>query len=336
MKALTFSIIGLGYIGKRHARLIAGNPNCKLAGVCDVNPQIKAEAVQEFGVPFFQNSKKMLEKGPQADVVCICTPNGHHIQHAIEAIEAGSHVLIEKPMGLTTLACDQLKQRANEKERKIFVVVQNRYSPTSQWLKGLVSQGILGKIHQVQVNCYWNRDERYYSNSPWKGTLALDGGPLFTQFSHFVDVLYWLFGEISEVDARFENFAHAYNTEFEDSGQVLFRLAGGAQGSLNYTTSVWDRNFESSLTIIAENGTVKVGGQYMEKIDYCHIKGYLMPELAPVNPPNDYGMYKGSAANHHFVFEEIVSSVTQNRPSETNFEAGRAVVNIIEQIYRLR
>jgi UDP-N-acetyl-2-amino-2-deoxyglucuronate dehydrogenase len=151
--------------------------------------------------------------------------------------------------------------------------MQNRYSPPSQWIKSVVDQRLLGDIHLVQVNCYWNRDERYYKAGSWKGSNALDGGTLFTQFSHFIDILYWLFGDITDIQGKFADFNHNDLTEFEDSGLVTFRFLDGGMGCLNYSTAVWDKNLESSMTIIGSNGSVKIGGQYMDQVEYCHIKG---------------------------------------------------------------
>jgi autoinducer 2 (AI-2) kinase len=221
--------------------------------------------------------------------------------------------------------------------KQVFCVMQNRYSPPSVWIKALLESGRLGKIYMVQLHCYWNRDERYYHPDSWHGTVDLDGGTLFTQFSHFIDIMYWLFGDITDIQARFADYNHAGLTDFEDSGVIHFRFTeSDAIGSLNYSTSVWDKNLESSMLIIAENGSVKIGGQYMDKVEYCHIRDYQMPELAPTNPGNDYGFYKGSAQNHHLVIRNVVDVLSSNAPSQTiatNVLEGLKVVNIIERIY---
>jgi predicted dehydrogenase len=211
--------------------------------------------------------------------------------------------------------------------------MQNRYSPPAVWIKDLIERKILGEIFMVQLNCYWNRDERYYKKSSWKGTKELDGGTLFTQFSHFIDIMYWLFGDIKDIKAQFNNFNHKNLTEFEDSGTVMFNFVNGGMGSINYSTAVWDINMESSITIIGANGSVKIGGQYMNKVEYCHIRNYEMPELSPVGPAHDYGDYKGSANNHHFVIENVVNTLQGNSIISTNALEGLKVVNIIERIY---
>jgi oxidoreductase len=254
---------------------------------------------------------------------------------AIQAIETGHHVVIEKPMALTTADAEKVVYAGLKFRKQIFCVMQNRYSPPSVWIKDLIESGRLGHIYMVQLNCYWNRDARYYRPGGWHGTADLDGGTLFTQFSHFIDILYWLFGDITDIQARFADFNHEHLTDFEDSGVVSFRFTNGGLGSLNYSTSVWDKNQESSLTIIAENGSVKIGGQYMDKVEYCHIKDYTMPDLPPTNPGNDYGAYKGSAQNHHYVIRNVVNVLSENTTDTitTNVLEGMKVVDIIGRIY---
>jgi UDP-N-acetyl-2-amino-2-deoxyglucuronate dehydrogenase len=220
--------------------------------------------------------------------------------------------------------------------KHIFCVMQNRYSPPSVWLKSIITEHILGDIYMVQLNCYWNRDNRYYKKDGWKGTSDLDGGTLFTQFSHFIDIMYWLFGDIENIQGKFNDFNHQQLTTFEDSGFVNFNFVNGGMGALNYSTSVWDKNLESSITIIGEKGTIKVGGQYMDQVEYCHIDGYTVPDLPPTNPANDYGTYKGSAANHHYIIENVVDTLKGRSKITTNALEGLKVVDIIERIYECR
>ena len=188
----------------------------------------------------------------------------------------------------------------------------------------------------VNVNCYWNRDERYYKKGGWKGTQELDGGTLYTQFSHFIDLMYWLFGDIKNIQGKFRDFTHENLTDFEDTGTVLFDFMNGGMGSINYSTAVWNKNFESSLTVIGSKGTVKVGGQYMNEVIYCDIENYEMPELPEGSPPNDYGDYKGSAANHHFIIENVIDTLKNKTVATTNAMEGLKVVDIIERIYEVR
>ncbi len=335
MGKIKFAVVGQGHIGRRHAEMIRRNPECQLLAVCDVlNPsQLQLKDLQE---PFYQHMEEMLSVHPDIEVVSICTPNGLHGSQSILALEKGKHVVVEKPMALTKADCEQVIYKALQMHKQVFCVMQNRYSPPSMWLREIVSEEIIGAVYMVQLNCYWNRDDRYYKPGGWKGTADLDGGTLFTQFSHFIDIMYWLFGDITDIQGRFNDFNHAETTAFEDSGMVNFRFVNGGMGCINYSTSVWDKNLESSITIVGSKGSVKVGGQYMDKVEYCHIKDYTMPELAPTNPANDYGAYKGSANNHHYIFENVVETLKGKNTITTNALEGLKVVDIIERIYRQR
>jgi UDP-N-acetyl-2-amino-2-deoxyglucuronate dehydrogenase len=340
---IRFAVIGCGHIGKRHASMIMGNENCELVALCDVKKP-ESLGLEAYKVAkFFDQVDDLLKSNLEFDAVAIASPNGFHEEHALKALDRNCHIVIEKPMALTKAGCERIIFKALQKHKQVFCVMQNRYSPPSVWLKHVLEQGLLGKIYMVQTNCYWNRDDRYYKPdtvtgkpTSWHGTKDLDGGTLFTQFSHFIDLVYWYFGDITNIQAKFQDFNHAQSTDFEDSGFVSFDFVDGGMGSLNYSTSVWDKNLESSVTIIAENGAVKVGGQYMNEVEYCHIKGYEMPVLPPANPPNDYGPYKGSAANHHYIYENIVDVIKGDGVITTNALEGMKVVDIIERIYELK
>ncbi|MFT5817112.1 MAG: UDP-N-acetyl-2-amino-2-deoxyglucuronate dehydrogenase [Bacteroidia bacterium] len=339
MSKIKFGVVGCGHIGKRHASMVQLNSECELVAMSDTAPKDSLD-LAEFDVPFYASAAEMLAQEPTIDVVCICTPNGLHVEQGSLCLDYNKHVVIEKPMGLSKSQCEGLIYKALNVSKNVFCVMQNRYSPPSVWLKEMVSSGKLGDIYSVQVNCYWNRDDRYYFKNgkkhPWKGSQALDGGTLYTQFSHFVDLMYWIFGDITDIQAKFNNFSHKHSVEFEDSGLVSFNFVNGGMGCLNYSTAVWDANLESSITVIAEKGTVKVGGQYMNQVEFCNVKDYSFIELPASNPANDYGHYKGSANNHPYVFENVVDVIKGRKPISTNALEGLKVVDIIERIYALR
>jgi len=315
--------------------MITNNPDCELVAMADVADKNKL-GLDNYQVPFFCSVDTLLAEAPPFDVLSIATPNGLHEEHALKGLTAGKHVVIEKPMALTKAGCEKIIYEALHRHKQVFCVMQNRYSPPSVWLKEILQNKLLGEIFMVQINCFWNRDSRYYKNGGWHGTKGLDGGTLYTQFSHFIDIMFWLFGDIENVRGKFRNFNHSGLTEFEDSGLVQFDFVSGGMGSLAYTTSVWNENYESSMTIIGEKGTVKCGGQYMNKVEYCNIENYTMPELPPSNPPNDYGPYKGSAANHHYIYENICDVLSGRGPITTNALEGLKVIEIIEKIYQLK
>jgi len=334
---IRFAICGVGHIGRRHAALVARHAGARLVALIDERAALGPELAAEFaGVPFFTSLEGFLQNGPGADVLTVATPNGLHAAQALAGLRHGLHVVVEKPLALRVADAAAVVRTAQEHNRLVFGVMQNRYSPPAAWLKQVVSEGRLGRIYLVQLGCYWNRDARYYQPGGWRGTRALDGGTLFTQFSHFVDLLYWVFGDVANLSARFQDFAHQGLTEFEDSGLVTFDLLRGGSGTLSYSTAVWDRNLESSLTVVAERGSLKIGGQYLEKVEYCHVAGYELPALPPTNPANSYGTYQGSAANHVHVIDNVVAVLHQGALATTNAEEGLKVVDIIERIYKLK
>ena len=335
MDKVKFGVIGLGHIGKRHAEMIIRNKSCELVAICDIVSKENLDA-ENYNVPFYKRHIDLVSSHPEIDVVCICTPNGSHSDISIDALNNDKHIVIEKPIGLSKAKCESVIFKALQKNKQVFAVMQNRYSPPSIWLKEIIDTKKLGEIFIVQVNCYWNRDNRYYKKGGWKGTLEQDGGTLFTQFSHFIDIMYWLFGDIENIEGKFADFTHQDSTDFEDSGMVTFDFLNGAMGGINYSTAVWNSNLESSMTIVGSNGSVKVGGQYMNEIEFCNIKDYKMPQLEASNPPNDYGTYKGSAANHHYIFENVVETLRGKNVATTNALEGLKVVEIIEKIYKLR
>ncbi len=328
-----FAVVGCGHIGKRHAEMISLNPEAELVALCDLKDPAEL-GVEKYQVPVYQKLEELLKRHPEIDVVNIATPNAYHSPQALEALNHGFHVVVEKPLGLTKTDAEKIIFTALHKNRHVFAVMQNRYSPPSKWLKELVDSGKLGEIFMVQINCYWNRDERYYKDGNWHGTRHEDGGTLFTQFSHFIDIMYWVFGDVDDIQGRMADFNHKHLTEFEDSGTVNFNFTDGGMGMINFSTSCWNTNFESSLTVIAENGTLKIGGQYMNEVEYCHVKDYQMPELDPVNPANDYGPYKGSAANHVHLIENVIDVLKGRDTITTNALEGLKVVDIIERIYK--
>jgi predicted dehydrogenase len=335
-KKIRFAVIGQGHIGKRHAEMIRRNVNCELIAVCDCKTKEELELV-DIQEQFYDSIDDLLKQHIDTiDIVTICVPNGFHFSYAMKALECKKHVVIEKPMALSKADAEKIIFKSLDVSKHVFCVMQNRYSPPSVWLKQVVEEKRLGEIYIVQLNCYWNRDDRYYKPGNWHGTADMDGGVLFTQFSHFIDIMYWLFGDIENIRADFKDFCHQKSTAFEDSGFVSFDFCNGGKGLLNYSTAIWNQNLESSITIIGEKGTLKVAGQYMNEVVYCDIKDYTMPQLEPSNPPNDYGLYKGSAQNHHYVFENVVEKLHNDKSISTNALEGMKIVEIIERIYALR
>lgn len=335
MKTINFAVVGAGMIGKRHIAMIDENKYANLCCVCDIRPRIDTKVRED--VDYYNTINTMLTAHSEIDVVCICTPNALHAQMAIEVLKSGHNVVVEKPLAINTDDAKKVAEAERKSGKIAFMVMQNRYSPPSQWIKQVIDSKLLGDIRTVNINCMWNRDERYYTPGHWHGTAEYDGGTLFTQFSHFIDIMLWLVGEVKSIDAaRFNDFAHAQLTDFEDSGMVLFTLQNGAMANLSYTTAVPNSNLESSITIVGSKGAVKIAGQYMNEVVYCNIENYTMPKLAECNKPNDYGPYKGSAANHCYIIQNVVETLNGQSEPTTRVAEGIAVVDFIERVYKLR
>ena len=332
LKKIKFAVVGCGHIGKRHIAEIKTNPKAELIAVCDIKP---ADEFENFGVPYFESFANLLAASLSLDVISICTPNGLHVTQSLEALDY-CNVLVEKPMALSVEDAKALIQKESESKYQLFCVMQNRYSPPAVWLKSLIENKLLGKIYMVNLNCFWNRDDNYYNSADWRGTTELDGGTLFTQFSHFIDILFYLFGSVKVKDAIFSDFNHQHTTDFEDSGMIQFKLEDEGLGSMQFSTAVFDKNMESSITIIGEKGSVKVGGQYMQKLAYCHIQDYDSPELQKSNGQHNYGKYKGSANNHHFVIENVIESLQGGQTKDATPEQCLKVIAFIEQAYKNR
>lgn len=325
---IRFSVIGLGHIGKLHANIIAQHKQAALVAVCD-NSFVPSYS---SSIPSFSSLESLLSSDVDFDVLCVATPNGLHQEQALLALRAGKHVVIEKPMALSATGCRKIIDMATTRQLQVFCVMQNRYSIPSLWLKDILEKGILGKIYMVNVSCFWNRDSRYYTPGSWHGSKSMDGGPLFTQFSHFIDTLLWLFGDIQYINSRFANFNHSKMTEFEDSGTVVFDFKTGARGCVHYTTACWDRNLSNRMTIIAENGSIEIEGQYMENISYCHIKNYdlLIPKQS--FPPN-YSSDNVNITNHHLFFDDVIMMLNSQPGAAASGTDGLKTVQIIEDIY---
>ncbi|MEQ8324228.1 MAG: Gfo/Idh/MocA family oxidoreductase [Vicingaceae bacterium] len=328
--SLTFLLIGCGRIARRHAEHIQSIG--KLVGTCDIVAEKAHSLAADFSAKGYTDVEKMLQAHPEADVVTICSPNGLHAEHTIKSLKAGFHVLCEKPMALSTQDCAEMIKAAEHANKRLFVVKQNRFNPPVHAVKRAIDEGHFGKIYSVQLNCFWNRNPQYYENS-WKGTKALDGGTLYTQFSHFIDLLYWMIGDIKESKAILANYHHQGIIEFEDTGVATARFSNGAIGTINYTVNSHGGNMEGSLTIFGEKGTVKIGGQYLNELEYQNIENYKIKDLPPGNPPNQYGQYTGSMSNHDKVYQNVMDVLTGAGIIATHGYEGLKTVEIIEEIY---
>ena len=296
-------------------------------------PEKANELAAKYNAKAYYNVDDLLANEKHIDVVAICSPNGLHAEHSIKALNAKFHVLCEKPMAINVADCGEMIKAAERNNKRLFAIKQNRFNPPVAAIKEVIESGKLGKIYSVQLSCFWNRNFDYYNNS-WKGTNDLDGGTLYTQFSHFIDLLYWLIGDVKYAQAFTGNYAHKNIIEFEDTGAVIIQFYNGAIGTINYTVNSYGKNMEGSLTIFAEKGTVKIGGQYLNELEYQNIEGYKVENLPEGNKPNNYGNYQGSMSNHDKVYENLIEVLVNDRPISTSSFEGLKTVEIIDKIYQ--
>ncbi|MCB9211136.1 MAG: Gfo/Idh/MocA family oxidoreductase [Ignavibacteriales bacterium] len=329
---LNFAILGCGRIAQRHAEHI--NNYAKLGAVCDTKAGRAEELGKQYSCNYYSHIDELLKSENNIDVVSICTPNGLHAEHTIKSLLAGNHVLVEKPMALSVKECEEMITTAEKVNKRLFIVKQNRFNPPIQALKNILDEHKLGRIFSIQLNCFWNRNEDYYKNSDWKGTKKLDGGTLFTQFSHFIDLLYWLFGDIEETYSILKNSNHSETIEFEDNGVVIIKFAADIIGTINYTVNSYKQNMEGSITVFGEKGTVKIGGQYLNVLEYQKIQDFELTNIPESGPSNNYGSYQGSMSNHDLVYQNLIDVLTNGASITTNFLDGLKTVQIIEKIYR--
>jgi len=333
-RKLRFVLIGCGRVSENHlGALTCGQLASELVAICDIDEAKACAKGEKYKLPFYTDYHAMLAAHPDADVINVATPTGYHAEHVIDLSRHGKHIVVEKPMALRVADCRRMIEEESRTGKKLFVVKQNRFNPPIAALKKAVDDGRLGRIINVQLNCFWNRTDAYYKESDWKGTLDLDGGTLFTQFSHFVDLLIWMVGDIGTVHVLTGNFFHQSTIDFEDTGVIALEFTNGALGTINYTVNSYKKNMEGSITLFGDKGTVKIGGQYLNALEYQCIEGYEITNVEHSAPANDYGFYQGSMSNHDKVYQNVLDVLTHDQPIATSGLEGLRTVEVIERIY---
>ncbi len=328
---MKFGIIGFGNIGTRHAHFIQENSETELVAICDIEAEALHRA-RQLGVTVYQNYSDLLLDGT-IDVISVCTPNYLHAEHSIASLESGKHVLCEKPMCMSTDEADRMIEASKDAQKEILVVKQNRYNESVDWLHQLINSGKLGKIYTVSVRAYWNRNKQYYEQSDWRGDPIKDGGCLYTQFSHFIDILYFLLGDVTVIQGECRNDNHPY-IQTEDSGTFFLHSKEGARISFQYSTCAFDQNMEGSITLLAENGSVQIGGKYLNELVYAQVKDVIIPPFKKQDNPNLYRTgYEGTMSNHDKVIQNVVEAVHGKAQIKTSAIEGKQVVSIIQNMY---
>ena len=327
---LNIALVGCGRISKNHFESIKHfSDDLKLVAVCDSVKERAKTAGKEQGVDWYTDYAEMLKR-EDIDVVSVCTPSGLHPVHGIQAAKAGCHVITEKPMGITLPSVDELIRTCDDLNVHLFVVKQNRLNTTMQLLKRALDKDRFGQIYMVQSNVFWMRPQEYYDMAKWRGTWEFDGGAFMNQASHYVDALQWLIGPVDHVMA--ETATLARHIEAEDTGSAILRFRNGVIGNMNVTMLTYPKNFEGSITIIGEKGTVKVGGVAINKIEKWDFAEYddddAIIEKSNYNPPNVYGF------GHIPYYENVIRVLKGESEPNTDGRSGRKSLELILAIYQ--
>lgn len=331
MKKVRFLLVGCGSIGERHAKLAAAKG--ELVAVCDVDER-KVKTFSKTYACFGYTSLNDMLGQVIADVLVVCTPNGLHAAHSIAGLNHQLHVLCEKPMATTSADGKRMIRAAAKANRHLLIVKQNRFNPPVVAVKKLLQANKLGKVYSIQLNCFWNRGAKYYQQSNWRGTKDMDGGVLFTQFSHFIDLLYWFFGELKTSKGIVANIAHGDVIDIDDTGVFTFVTKAGVPGTLHYSTNTKNKNYEGSITILAEKATIKIGGPYLNRIEYQEPVKINIAQLEKGHSANQYKGYQGSMNNHAKVYDAFLAVLKGKQKEYTSGEEGIKSVEMIEQFYK--
>jgi UDP-N-acetyl-2-amino-2-deoxyglucuronate dehydrogenase len=328
---IRFALVGAGQIGSRHApQMVRCGVLTAIADI-DVEKAVRLADIHAKDANVYPSLEALLA-AESPDLVAICTPNWLHAPQSVLTLRSGCHVLCEKPMCLSTKEANEMLATARLTDKQLFVVKQNRFNPPVQLLYRLLREQRLGRVLSFQVNAFWHRPLEYYRGSDWHGKKDLDGGILFTQFSHFIDLLCWLLGELEVTCALQDNFLLKDHIEGEDTGIAVLKTRAGAIGTIHYTVAAWSKNMEGSITVLGEKGTVKIGGEYLNELDYFRVEGMETPVLASSRPAHEYGAYKGSMSNHDKVYDQLVNALRDQAHALASAEQAAETVALIEKI----
>ncbi len=325
---LRFGLIGCGRIAPRHLQSLHAIEQAHLVAVADVIASRAERLAKENYAEAYTDYRRLLERR-DIDVINICTPSGMHAQMAIDALQAGKHVICEKPMALTLADADRMIATAQATGKKLCIVLQNRYNPPMLDLRRVVDENQLGKLLLGNATVRWFRPQEYY-NDGWHGTLAMDGGALMNQSIHHIDALQWLMGDVTSVFAYTATLAHTMQAE--DVGVIAIRFTNGALGIVEGSTVTYPENLEGSVALFGEHGSVKVGGTALNRKVFWKIAGQVEHEREllmhdQVDPPSIYGY------SHQAVIAEMIQAIQQDRESKTNGVVARKSVALVLAMY---
>jgi len=328
-RKIRFALVGCGRIAKNNFTSIAKHSErAELVGVCDIDPMILQEAAIATGAAGFLNLSDMLAE-LEMDIVVLTTPSGLHAQQAIQVAASGKHVMTEKPMATCWEDGVEMIRACKRANVRLFVVKQNRLNPTLQLLKRAIVGNRFGRIYMVNINVMWTRPQEYYDSAQWRGTRKLDGGAFMNQASHYIDLLTWLIGPIESLHAYADTLQR--QIESEDTGVISVKWKSGAIGSVNVTMLTHPKNFEGSVTIIGENGTVRVGGVAVNSIEHWEFS---------IKHPDDEFVKKASydtnsvyGFGHPLYYDNVIKSLRGEAQPEADGAEGLKSLEVLIAAY---
>jgi UDP-N-acetyl-2-amino-2-deoxyglucuronate dehydrogenase len=339
MRKLKYALIGCGRIAPNHiAAALAEIEMMEIVAVCDIVLEhmekvlaLVPEEQRKQIVRYTDYRQMLVESKP--DLVAIATESGKHVQQALDCIETGCHVIIEKPIALSLKDADTIIQAGQEKGVQICACHQNRFNKSIRKIREAVEEGRFGRLLHGAAHIRWNRGKEYYDQAPWRGTWAQDGGALMNQCIHNIDLLRWMMGDdIDEVFAYTDNLKHHY-IEAEDLGLALVKFKNGAYGLIEGTTNIFPKNLEETLYLFGDKGTVKAGGKSVNTIEewmFADQKDDPNQVKATYheNPPSVYGF------GHTPLYADVADAILNQRPVAIDGEAGRRALELVLAIYK--
>jgi UDP-N-acetyl-2-amino-2-deoxyglucuronate dehydrogenase len=328
-RKVRFALVGCGRISPNHIQAIAAHAErAELVAVCDIDPCALRAAEAKSGAKGYCSLDALLADS-DADAVILATPSGLHAEQAVQVAHAGRHVVTEKPMATRWHDAKRMVQACDQAGVHLFVVKQNRRNATLQLLKRAVEKRRFGRIFMVNINVFWSRPQSYYDSAKWRGTWEFDGGAFMNQASHYVDLLDWLIGPVDSLQAYTATLAR--DIQVEDTGVVSLRWRTGALGSMNVTMLTYPKNFEGSITIIGERGTVRVGGVAVNRIEHWQ---FAEPDeddervgQASYDTTSVYGF------GHPLYYENVISSLRGETVPDTDGREGMRSLEILIATY---
>ena len=334
---ISYALIGCGRIAPNHIAAALDQAN-KLGIVALCDPvEAHAQALlthippeQRSDVKIYTDYSTMLKEiAPQ--LCAIATESGKHAHIALDCIDAGSHLIIEKPIALSLKDADSVIRAGKENGKLVCACHQNRFNKSIQKIRQAVESGTFGRLLHGTAHIRWNRGENYYKQAPWRGTWAQDGGALMNQCIHNIDLLRWMMGdEITEVFAYTDQLMHPY-LEAEDLGLAMIRFKNGSYGIIEGTTNIYPNNLEETLYLFGEQGTAKAGGKSVNIIEEWRFDGEDEEQVKAIyseDPPNVYGF------GHTPLYADVLAAIQEGRPPLVDGEAGRRALELVLAIYK--